>query len=187
MNNQVKVNITKLKLVLSIVLAAITLAVVLTYMLGGQALLQSEYAEPGHNLIMSMMQVIGSHMLSVPQMHAGQTSESQTQSPMHGIIGNNVLGGQATLPAGGLAVVVAISAVALAALAFVVSLRQRSFVVAGLLVANGIILMVPPLIALAKINFAVIGFQGPVVGITFGMVILGLGLAKGVGTAKASK
>lgn len=187
MNNQVNVNITKLKRVLSIVMAATALAVVLTYLLGGQALLQSDYAEPGHNLIMSLMQGIGSHILSVQQMHTGLTSESQTQFPMHGIIGNNVLGGQVTLPAGGLAVVVAISALALAALAFVVSWRRRSFVVAGLLAASGIILIAPPLIALANINFAVIGFQGPVVGITFGMVILGLGLAKGVGTAKASK
>ncbi len=91
-------------------------------------------------------------------LHAGLTSESQPQSPMHGIIGNNVLGGQATLPEGGLAVVVAISAVALAALAFVVSWKQRSFVVAGLLAASSIFLMVPPLITLANINFAVKGF-----------------------------
>lgn len=47
-----------------------------------------------------------------------------------------MLGGQATLPAGGLAVVVAISAVELAAMALVVSWKQRSFVVTCLTVSN---------------------------------------------------
>jgi len=108
---------TNLKLALATGLAATTLALVLTNLLGGQALLQSNYAEPGHNLVMSLMQGIGSPVLSESQMHAGPTSESQMQSPNYGIIGNNVLGGQATLPAGGLAAAVVISAIALAAAA----------------------------------------------------------------------
>jgi hypothetical protein len=176
----------KLRRVLSVGLAAATLAVVLAYMLGGQALLQSPYVEPGHNLVMSLMRGIGGPVLSASQMHPGPTSESQTQSPMHGIIGNNVLGGQATLPAGGLAAVVVISTIALAAAAFVVLWKKRSFAVAGLLAASGIILMIPPLIALMNINFAVIGFQGPLVGVTFGLVILGLGVAKGIETTRTA-
>jgi hypothetical protein len=176
---------TNLRHVLSVGLAAATLAVVLTYALAGQALLQSPYAEPAHNLVMSLMQGIPRHA-SQSQMHTGPSSESQMQSPTYGIIGNNVLGGPATLPAGGLAAVVVMGTIALAAAAFVVSWKQRSFPVAGLLAASGIILMISPLVALANINFAVIAFQGPIVGVTFGLVILGLGVAKGVGAARTS-
>jgi len=53
-------------------------------------------------LVMSLMQGIGGPVLSTSRMHPGLTTEPQMQSPMHGIIRNNVLGGQATLPAGGL-------------------------------------------------------------------------------------
>ncbi len=56
-----------------------------------------------------------------------------------------------------------------------------------MLAASGfIILMIPPLIVLANINFAVITFQGPIVRATFGLVIFGLGVAKGVGTARTA-
>lgn len=158
---------TNLKLALATGLAAATLAVVLTYVLGGQALLQSDHAEPGHNLVMSLMRGIGGPVLS----------ESQMQSPMHGIIGNNMLGGQATLPAGGLAAVVIISVIALAATAFVVSWKQRSFAVAGLMTASGIILMILPL---ANMNFV---FPGPIIGVVVGLVIFGLGVTKGIRTA----
>jgi hypothetical protein len=50
----------------------------------------------------------------------------------------NVLGGPALLQSGGLAAVIAISAIALSAGAFVVSRRQRSLEVAGLLAALGL-------------------------------------------------
>jgi hypothetical protein len=180
-----QINMTNLRHVLSVGLAAATLAVVLTYVLAGQALLQSPYAEPAHNLFMSLMQGIARHA-SQSQMHAGPGSESQMQSPTYGIIGNNVLGGPATLPAGGLAAVVVTSSIVLAAAAFVVSWKQKSFLVAGLLAASGIILVIPPLIALANINFAIIAFQGPIVGATFGLVIFGLGVAKGVGMARTA-
>src|SRR5437867_993281 len=103
---------------------------------------------------------------------------------MQGVIGNNVLGSPATLPAGGFAMVVVTSAIALAAAAFVVSGNQPSFLVAGLLAASGIILMILPLIALASMNFAVIALQGPIVGVIFGLGIVGLGVAKGIRTAR---
>jgi hypothetical protein len=67
-----------------------------------------------------------------------------------------------------------------------VSWKQRSFAVAGLLTASGIILMIPPLIALTNINFAAIGFHGPLMGVTFGLLILGLGVAKGIETTRTA-
>jgi hypothetical protein len=83
----------------------------------------------------------------------------------------------------GLGPVLGISAIVLAVAAFVLSLKQRSFLVAGLLAASGIIFMIPALIATGY--FAVIVFPGPILGVIFGLAVLGLGVAKGVGTARA--
>ena len=94
----------------------------------------------------------------------------------------NVLGGPALLQSAGLAAAVIISAIALAVAALVVSWKQRSFVVAGLLAASGIILMIPAIIATGY--FAVIVFPGPILGVIFGFVIFGLGVAKGVRRAR---
>jgi hypothetical protein len=94
----------------------------------------------------------------------------------------NVLGGPALLQSAGLAAAVVISAIALAIAALVVSWKQRSFVIAGLLAASGIILMIPAIIATGY--FAVIVFPGPILGVIFGFVIFGLGVAKGVRTAR---
>jgi hypothetical protein len=94
----------------------------------------------------------------------------------------NVLGGPALLQSAGLAAAIVISAIALAVAALVVSWKQRSFVVAGLLAASGIILMIPAIIATGY--FAVIVFPGPILGVIFGLVIFGLGVAKGVRTAR---
>lgn len=98
----------------------------------------------------------------------------------------NVIGGPALLQSAGLAAVLGISAIVLAAAAFVVSWNQRSFLVAGLLAVSGIIYMVPPLIALANVNFAVIVIPGPILGFISGLAIFGLGVAKGLRTAKAA-
>lgn len=96
----------------------------------------------------------------------------------------NLAGGIAVL---GLAVGTALnlSSIALSAAAFAVSWKQRSFPVAGLLAAAGVIYMIPGLVALASINFAVIVFPGPILGVIFGLAILGLGVAKGIRTATA--
>lgn len=123
--------------------------------------------------------------MSLSQMHSGQSSasqmqgmaESQKQGTM-GLIANNILGSPATLPAGGLAVIVVASTIALATSAFVISRRQRSFVVAGLLAAAGVTLVVLPL---ANMNFMI---PGPLVGVIVGFVILALGVTEGIGTAK---
>lgn len=191
MIKQVNVNMTNLRHVLSIGLGAATLAVVLTYVLGAQALLQTPQAEEGHNLFMSMFMpliqgITGGHR-SMAQIHGAPASEDammqgmsepQMQGMNQGLIGNNILGSPATLPAGGLAVIVVTSAIALAAAAFVVSWKQRSFLVAGLLAASGIILMILPL---TYMNFVI---PGPIIGVIVGLVILGLGVTKGIETAR---
>jgi hypothetical protein len=130
--------------VLSIGLGAATLAVVLTYVLGAQALLQTPLAEEGHNLFMSIFTpliqgITGGHR-SMSQMHGGPASEESTVQGMsepqmqlmnQGLIGNNMLGSPAGLAAGGLAVVVVMGAITFAIAAFVISWKQRSFAIAG--------------------------------------------------------
>jgi hypothetical protein len=198
MNNQVNLITRNLRYVLSIGLAAATLAVVLTYVLAAQALLQTPQAEQGHNLFMSifkpLIQAIAGGHRSMAQIHGGgPVSEEEQESSMQqmsepqmqgggmnqGLIGNNILGSPATLPAGGLAVIVVTSAIALAAAAFIVSWNHRSFLVAGLLAASGIILMILPL---ANMNFVI---PGPIIGVITGLVILMLGAIKAVRTATA--
>ena len=98
----------------------------------------------------------------------------------------NAIGGVALLRIAGpgLAPVLGIGAIVLAVAAFAVSWKQRSYLVAGLLAAGGITFAMSGLIALARINFAVIEFPGPILGIILGLPILGLGIAKGIRTAR---
>jgi len=74
-------------------------------------------------------------------------------------------------------------AIGLSTAAFVVSWKQKSFVVAGLLAASGIMFMIPALIATGY--FAVIVIPGPIFGVFIGLGIFGLGFAKGLRTARA--
>jgi len=97
------------------------------------------------------------------------------------LILTNAIAGVMVLQAG-LAPVFGIGAIALAAAAFVLSLKQRSFLVAGLLAASGIIFMIPAMIATGY--FAVIVFPGPILGIIFGLAIFGMGVAKGIISAR---
>jgi hypothetical protein len=90
----------------------------------------------------------------------------------------NVLGGPAYLGD-----VDDISAIASAAAAFVISWKQRSFLVAGLLVVSGIIFMLPALIATEYLSVTVL--PGPILGVISGLGIFGLGVAKGIRTARA--
>src|ERR671923_1518220 len=83
----------------------------------------------------------------------------------------------------GLVPVLGIGAIPLAVAAFVVSWKQRSFLVAGLLAASGIIGMIPGLIATGYL--AVIMFPGPIYGVIYGLGIFGLGAAKGIRTTRA--
>ena len=79
--------------------------------------------------------------------------------------------------------VVPISAIVLARAAFAVSWKERSYLVAGLLAASGIIFTVSALVGTGYL--AVIVFPGPIMGVIIGLGILGLGVAKGIRTARA--
>ena len=95
----------------------------------------------------------------------------------------NLAGGIAVL---GLAAgtVLNITSIGLAAAAFGVSWKQRSYTIAGLLIAAGIIYMIPGWVALG--DFSVIIVPGPILGVLFGLVILGLGIAKSIRTARTA-
>ena len=95
----------------------------------------------------------------------------------------NLAGGIAVLGLG-VGTALNISSIALSAAAFAVSWKQKSYLIAGLLAVAGVIYMIPGLVALASINFAVIVFPGPILGVIFGLAILGLGAAKGIRTAR---
>ena len=95
-----------------------------------------------------------------------------------------VVGGPAVLQQAGVAMAFVISAIALAAAAFVMSWKQKSFPIAGLLAASGAILMIPGLIATGYLSIIV--FPGPILGVIFGLIIFGLGVAKGIRTARST-
>jgi len=75
----------------------------------------------------------------------------------------------------GLVPVLGIGVVPLAVAALIMSWNQRSILVAGLLVAAGIVGMIPGLIATGYL--AVIMFPGPIYGVIYGLGVLGLGVA----------
>ncbi len=79
--------------------------------------------------------------------------------------------------------VVPISTIVLATAAFAVSWNQRSLLVAGLLAASGIIFTLAALVATGY--FVLIAVPGPILGVIIGLGILGLGVAKGMITARA--
>jgi hypothetical protein len=136
---------TNQKLVLSVGLAAATLAVALTFFAGSVLLLQPWFAQ-----------------LVVQE---GLDRELFAQ-------------------------VFIISAIVLSTSAFVISWNQRSFLVAGLLAASGIIFMIHPLTTIFTMHSqtatmghsAVMADLGPILGLIIGLIILGLGVAKGIRT-----
>lgn len=181
MTKQANLATKNLRRALSVGLSAATLAVVLTYVLGAQAILQTPYAEPAHNMYMAtfaplIQRLSGGHS-SMSQMHGGLASESQPQENM-GLIGNNMLGSPTGMAAAGLAAVTVQGAIAFAVAAFVISWKQKLLVVAGLLVASGAILLILPL---ANMNYVI---PGPLIGVVVGLGILGLGVAKGIRTVR---
>lgn len=76
-----------------------------------------------------------------------------------------------------------IGAIVLATVAFVVSWKQRSLLVAGLLAASGVTGIIAGIINTG--SFAVIMFPGPILGTIIGVVILALGVAKGIESVQA--
>lgn len=79
----------------------------------------------------------------------------------------------------GIAVVVA------AAAAVAVSGKQGSFLVAGLLAATGAVSLVYGLVTTELLTAA--ASTGPVFGVLIGLLLLGLGVAMGVATARARR
>jgi hypothetical protein len=75
-----------------------------------------------------------------------------------------------------------IGAIVLATAAFLVSCKQRSYLVAGLLAASGVTGIIAGMINTEY--FAVIMFPGPILGVIIGVVIIGLGVAKGIATVR---
>jgi hypothetical protein len=76
-----------------------------------------------------------------------------------------------------------IGAIVLATAAFVVSWKQRSLLLAGLLAASGLTGIIAGVINTGY--FAVIMFPGPILGVIIGLGILGLGVTKGIETVQA--
>lgn len=68
--------------------------------------------------------------------------------------------------------------------AFAVEPRQRSVLLSALLVVNGMILTVDGLIVTR--NLTVVYFPGPAIGFVFALIVLALGIAKSVLTARTS-
>jgi hypothetical protein len=96
----------------------------------------------------------------------------------------NAVGNVALVTKVGPTPVFSLAAMALSTAAFVVSWKQTSYLVAGLLAASGIIFMVPALNAMGY-SLEVIVFPGPILGVIFGLVIFGMGVAKGIRTVRA--
>lgn len=86
------------------------------------------------------------------------------------------------LAVAGLAQPVGLSAIFIGAASFIISWKQRSFPVAGLLVASGLIFMNNAMAASGY--FKVLVFPGPIIGVFLGLALLGIGLAKGIGTTR---
>jgi hypothetical protein len=84
-----------------------------------------------------------------------------------------------------LASFVGIIAMGISVAVFAMSLGRRSYVAAGFLATAGIIYIIRGWIALAA--FGAITFPTPITGVIIGLVILGLGVAKGMRTAMAVK
>ena len=97
----------------------------------------------------------------------------------------NAAGNVALITKVGPTPVLSLIAIVLAFAAFAASWKMRSYIVAGLLAASGVIFMMPALSAMGY-SFEVIVFPGPILGIIFGLAILGLGVLKGVKSARST-
>jgi hypothetical protein len=78
-----------------------------------------------------------------------------------------------------------IAFVAMATAAFVLSGKQASFLVAGLLAASGVLSVVYGLVQTEFLAGAT--FPGPVFGVIIGLPVLGLGVAKVVTTSRSRR
>jgi hypothetical protein len=70
----------------------------------------------------------------------------------------------------------------LGAATFILSWRQKSVLISSMLLVGGTILAVNAMIATRF--FAILVFPGPITGVILGVSIVGLGIAKSIGTAR---
>jgi len=92
----------------------------------------------------------------------------------------NSVGNVALITKVGPTPVLSLAAMAMAAATFAVSWKLRSYLVSGLMALSGIIFMMPALNAMGySLEFV---FPGPILGVIFGLVIFGLGVAMGIRT-----
>jgi hypothetical protein len=98
----------------------------------------------------------------------------------------NAIGNVALVTKVGPTPVLSLAAMVLASAAFVISWKFSSFTVTGLLIVSGIIFMVPALNAMGY-SFDALVFPGPILGIIFGFVIVGLGIIKGIKSARSAE
>ncbi len=98
----------------------------------------------------------------------------------------NAIGNVAVVTKVGPTPVLSLAAIVLASATFVVSWKSSSLIVAGLLAVSGIVFMVPALNAMGY-SFDAIGFPGPILGIIFGLVIVGLAITKGIKSARSAE
>src|SRR5437867_13060512 len=91
----------------------------------------------------------------------------------------NAIGNVAVVLKVGPTPVLSLAAIGLATAAFVMSWKQRSFLVVGIFVASAFFFMWPALTAM-DYSFAVIVFHGSLLGVVFGILIFGLRLVRGI-------
>jgi hypothetical protein len=91
----------------------------------------------------------------------------------------NAFGG---LPPTSVRLLFAVTGVLLAAAAFGISWGQKSVLISALLLISGTLVTVNAIIATR--NFSILVFPGPIIGVTLGLVLLVLGIAKSLSTAR---
>ena len=85
------------------------------------------------------------------------------------------------LPVSG-ATMIGFSAIGLSIASFVLSIRLKSGIISSLLIASGVIIMIPPIMAILATRMII--FPGPILGVISYSVILGLGIAKSISSGK---
>jgi hypothetical protein len=91
----------------------------------------------------------------------------------------NAFGG---LPPTSVRLLFAVTGVLLAAAAFGMSWGRKSVLISTLLLISGTLVTVNAMIATR--NFSILEFPGPIIGVTLGLVLLVLGIAKSLSTAR---
>lgn len=87
-----------------------------------------------------------------------------------------------SLPPTSVRLLFAVTGVLLAAAAFGISWGQKSVLISALLLISGTLVTVNAIIATR--NFSILVFPGPIIGVTLGLVLLVLGIAKSLSTAR---